>query len=58
MEIRKMKETLDEKKINRNKLMNETEKVAYDYACACDIGDERERAFEIYENIRIAGRVY
>lgn len=53
-----MKETLDEKKINRNKLMNETEKVAYDYACACDIGDERERAFEIYENIRIAGRVY
>lgn len=24
------------------------------YACNCDIGPERERAFQIYENIRVA----
>lgn len=30
----------------------EAEKAAYAYACACDLGPERVRAFEIYERIR------
>ena len=27
------------------------------YACACPLGDERIRAFEIYQNVRVAVRV-
>lgn len=33
------------------------EKAAYEYFCACEVGDERSRAFEVYENIRNATRV-
>jgi len=29
----------------------------HNYACACDIGDERTRAFEVFENARTASRV-
>jgi len=36
----------------------EAEKAAYDYCCACEIGEEREQAFEIYERIRNATRLY
>lgn len=32
------------------------EKAAYDYACACDVGAERERAFDVYERIRTSTR--
>lgn len=42
----------------RNELMHEAEKAAYEYFCVCDLGPEREKASEIYENIRTAGRVY
>ena len=28
----------------------------YAYACLCDVGAERTRAFEVYENIRTATR--
>lgn len=48
----------DSGKEARNKLMREAEKAAYAYACEVDVGLEREKAFEIYENIRTAGRVY
>jgi hypothetical protein len=33
------------------------EQAAYAWACAADLGRERERAFEIYENIRTATRI-
>lgn len=42
----------------RNELMREAEQAAYKYFCACDLGTEREKAHEIYENLRCAGRVY
>lgn len=32
------------------------EKAWYAYACLCDLGLERENAFDIYENIRTAKR--
>jgi len=35
----------------------DAERKMYKYATCCDIGDERTRAFEIYENIRTASRV-
>lgn len=51
-------EQLNSLKSDRNRLMREAEQAAYRYACECDVGREREKAFEIYENIRTAGRVY
>lgn len=33
------------------------EKAAYDYFCACDVGEERIQAGEIYQRIRTATRV-
>jgi hypothetical protein len=51
-------EALQELKDKRNQLMREAEKAAYEYFCECDVGREREKAHEIYENIRTAGRVY
>lgn len=33
------------------------ERAAYQYAVCCPLGEERERAFEVYENIRTAIRV-
>lgn len=37
--------------------LRDAEKAAYAYFCACPIGKERERAADIYENIRTAARV-
>lgn len=45
-------------KNTRNELMAAAEKAAHAYACECDVGEERIKAFEIYENLRNAGRVY
>lgn len=39
------------------KKLKEAEKAMYAYCCSCDIGPERERAFQIYENIRLSSRV-
>ena len=36
----------------------EAEKAAYAYCCSCEIGREREQAFEIYERVRNAIRLY
>ena len=33
------------------------EMTAHIYACNCEIGPERERAFQVFENIRTATRV-
>jgi hypothetical protein len=33
------------------------EKLAYAYFCECPIGDEREYACDVYENLRTATRV-
>ncbi len=37
--------------------IREAEKAAYAWACECDVGAERVRAFEIYDNVRTATRV-
>lgn len=34
--------------------LREAEKKMHSYASACEVGDEREKAFEIFENIRLA----
>lgn len=39
------------------KALCDAEKRMHAYACALDIGDERTKAFEIFENIRNAARV-
>ncbi len=35
---------------------HDAEKAMYEYFCACPVGPERERASDIYENIRNATR--
>jgi rRNA-processing protein FCF1 len=52
------KEELEKLKEARNSAMRTAEKLAYAYACACEVGNERSMAFDIYENVRNAGRVY
>lgn len=52
------REIIEELKEDMLKKRNEAEKAAYAYCCACDLGDEREKAFQIYENIRNATRLY
>jgi hypothetical protein len=42
----------------RNEAMEAAEKAAYAYFRECYMGLEREKASEIYENLRNAGRVY
>lgn len=37
--------------------IREAEKAAYEYFCACPVGRERERAHDVYENVRTAMRV-
>lgn len=38
--------------------LREAEKAYFDYAAYLPLGYEREMAFEVYENIRNAARVY
>lgn len=51
-------EDLQKLKAERNRLMQEAVSAAYKYCCECEVGREREKAFEIYDNLRNAGRVY
>lgn len=37
--------------------LNEAERAWYAYAGMCDVGPDRTRAFEVYENVRHARRV-
>lgn len=51
-------EQLDALRVKRNEMMRAAEKAAYEYFCACEVGREREKASDIYDNLRNAGRVY
>lgn len=51
-------ETLEQLKAKRNQLMVDATKAAHEYFAACEVGDERIAAGEIYDNLRNAGRVY
>jgi predicted SprT family Zn-dependent metalloprotease len=41
----------------RNKAIAEAEKAAYAYFCECEVGQERIRASDIYDNVRTALRI-
>jgi len=58
MTIQITEEQLKALKAKRDGLMREAEQAAYAYFCECEIGTEREKAHDIYENLRLAGRVY
>lgn len=45
-------------KKSRNEAMTKATEAAYAYFSECDLGTEREKAHDIYENLRTAGRVY
>lgn len=47
---------LDTLKLELVRRINATVKLAHDYAKACDVGPERDRAFDVYENLRNAMR--
>lgn len=47
-----------ELKRKRDVLMREAQQAAYTYFCECEVGLEREKAHDIYVNLRTAGRVY
>ena len=49
--------TLAELKADVQKKIRAAEQAAYKYACECDVGRDRERAFDVYENVRTAMRV-
>jgi hypothetical protein len=38
--------------------LKNAEKLMYEYACSLDLGEPRIKAFEIYENIRLAAAVW
>ena len=50
------KEKIDKLKKTAFEKQREAEKAAHEYFCACDLGKEREWAYEFYENIRTAAR--
>tara|TARA_R110000765_G_scaffold356661_1_gene446761 strand:- start:1217 stop:1432 length:216 start_codon:yes stop_codon:yes gene_type:complete len=52
---KELRETLKQDFLEKRQ---EAEKAAYAYCCSCEIGAEREQAFEIYERIRNATRLY
>ena len=37
--------------------LREAEKAWHAYAALCDVGPDRERAFEVFENVRTAARL-
>ncbi len=48
---------LDKMKQDALSKIREAEKATYAWACECEVGPERIRAFEIYDNVRTATRV-
>lgn len=45
--------------ITKEKVMDTLQavtKMLYEYACQCEVGDERTRAFNLYEIVRTAPR--
>lgn len=53
-----IEEKLSDLKTKRDEAIRHAEQAAYAYCCEVELGTEREKAFEIYENIRTVGRVY
>ena len=51
-------QTLESAKRDAQIALKQAEKAYHNYAILCEIGDEREMAFRIFENIRNAGKVY
>ena len=51
------KPTLEELKSDMLAKIREAEKAAYAYFCECEVGDERTRAHDVYQNILYATRV-
>lgn len=47
----------EQRKAKVLELICEAEKLAYEYFCKCEIGEERIRAGQVYNNIRNAMRV-
>ena len=47
----------EELKNNAFAARSEAERVFYEYFSNCELGEERERAYQIYENIRLATRL-
>ena len=39
------------------RLLREAEKLSYQIFCNCDLGEERQKAYSIYENIRNVKRI-
>ncbi|WKE65076.1 hypothetical protein PVT67_15645 [Gallaecimonas kandeliae] len=48
---------LEAAKEKAHRLLNEAEQAWHAYAAQLDVGPERERAFEVYQNVRLARRV-
>lgn len=51
------KEELDQMKQDALESLQVAITKLHNYACACEVGNERTRAFEIYQNARVAARV-
>lgn len=51
------KPTLAELKVDMLAKIREAEKAAYAYFCECEVGPERIRAHDVYENLLYAMRV-
>jgi len=51
------KEELKELKEDALNTLDDAVGKLHKYACACDLGDERIWAFEVFENARLAVRV-
>jgi hypothetical protein len=47
----------DEAKEKAHKALNAAETAWYEYAGLEDVGPDRERAFQVYENVRCARRL-
>ena len=39
------------------RLLREAEKLSYQIFCNCDLGEERQKAYSVYENIRNVKRI-
>ena len=48
---------LETKKEAAHKLLREATKAWHEYAKECEMGEEREYAFDVYERVRTASRV-
>lgn len=52
------KPKIEDLKIAAQFIKVQAEQAWYAYACECDVGPDREYAFEVYERIRTATRIF